>query len=292
MADHRERPDRLDAPQTPWEDGSTMTDHDRDPGPADRATGGRAPGGTHENVDRLGGTGGTTGDGTSDGTSDGTAGGTARPEPPPVDVRAELLKGLGGPSGMVYSALPVVVFAAAVPFVSLLVAIGGSIVVALLLAGFRMWRGEELMPAMGGVIGVVVAGGVAALTGSANDFFLVGIWLALAAAVVTLASLVVRRPLTGVIWNAVHGNTHPWRQDRPTLRAHDLATLAVTAMFAARFAVQQWLYMADSTTGLAIADTVTGFPLTALAAVVVIWAFRRSTKRLAKPAEAPDAPRA
>jgi hypothetical protein len=51
----------------------------------------------------------------------------------------------------------------------------------------------------------------------------------------------------------------------------------------ARFAVQQWLYLADSTTGLGIARVAMGTPLTILAALVVVWAFRRSTKRLVRP---------
>ena len=197
-----------------------------------------------------------------------------------VDVKQAVLDGMGGPSGMVYSALPVVGFAAAVPFTTLATAIGIAIAAAVALGALRMWRGEKLMSAMGGVFGVAAAGGVSAATGSANDFFLIGIWASLVGAVVTLASLVVRRPLTGMIWNAVHGGTHDWRADRPSRRAHDLATGAVAAVFAGRYIVREWLYRADSTTGLAIADTVTGFPLTILAAVVVVWAFRRATRRL------------
>ncbi|MBR8741208.1 DUF3159 domain-containing protein [Nocardiopsis sp. MG754419] len=209
----------------------------------------------------------------------------------PVDLKQEVLKGMGGPSGMVYSTLPVVLFAMAVPFLPLSMAVGVAVVVALALGVFRLWRGERLATAMGGVIGVAAAGGIAAMTGSANDFFLIGIWVSLAGAVVMLVSLLARRPLTGVIWNAVHGGAHPWREDRPSLFVHDLATFAVTAVFAARFGVRQWLYLADSTTGLAIADTVTGFPLTVVAALVVIWAFRRTTKRLVRPAGTPDGSR-
>ncbi|WP_081620598.1 DUF3159 domain-containing protein [Nocardiopsis potens] len=243
------RRDRTDppsstGPHTRWEDAATVTDDDR-AGAADAA-----------------------------GPGDGR----------PVDVKQAVLDGMGGPSGMVYSALPVAGFAAAVPFVPLPAAIGAAIAAAGALAVFRMWRGEAFMTAMGGVFGVAAAGGVSAWTGSANDFFLIGIWASLAGAVLTLGSLLVRRPLTGGIWNAVHGGGHDWRADRPSLLAHDLATLTVAAVFAGRFAVSQWLYLADSTTGLAIADTVTGFPLTALAAVVVVWAFRRTTKRLAKSA--------
>ncbi|MFD3687625.1 DUF3159 domain-containing protein [Nocardiopsis sp. NPDC058631] len=206
----------------------------------------------------------------------------------PVSTKQAVLDQLGGTSGMIYTTLPVVVFAAAVPFTTLTVAIVGAIAIAAVLTAFRMWRGEPFMAALGGVFGVAAAGGLAAWTGSANDFFLIGIWASLVGAVITLASLLVRRPLTGVIWNAFHGGTHPWRQDKPSLRIHDLATLAVTAVLAGRFIVRQWLYLADSTTGLAIADTLTGIPLTALAAVVVIWAFRRSTKRLVEDTDTKD----
>jgi len=70
-----------------------------------------------------------------------------------------------------------------------------------------------------------------------------------------------------------------------------MATLAVTAMCAARFAVQQWHCLADSTGWPAVADTVLGFPLTGLVALVLVWAFRRSTKRLVASAGAPAAAR-
>lgn len=51
-------------------------------------------------------------------------------------------------------------------------------------------------------------------------------------------------------------------------------------VFGSPFAIQQWLYVVDSTTGLGVARLVMGIPLTVLAALVVVWAFRRSTKRL------------
>lgn len=200
----------------------------------------------------------------------------------PVDVKKAMLDGMGGPRGMLYSAIPVVVFATAVGFFSLPVTIGLSVAVALAITVFQLWSGKSLGAASGGLIAVVAAGGVTALTGSANDFFLIGIWAALAAGVATLASQVVGRPVTGLIWNAFHGGQHAWREDRPSLIAHQIGTLALTLMFAARFGVSQWLYVVGTTSGLAIADIVLGFPLTALAAVVVVWAFRRTTKRLVK----------
>lgn len=183
---------------------------------------------------------------------------------------------------MVYATVPVVVFAAAVPFFALPVTVAIAIGVAVVFAGVRLVRGEKLLAALSGVFGVAAAGGIAAWTGSASDFFLIGIVAALAGAVVTLVSLVVRRPLSGVVWNAVHGGGHAWRADRPSLRAHDIATAAVAVVFTVRFVVKEWLYLENATGWLAFAKIATGTPLTVLAALVVVWAFRRSTKRLVK----------
>lgn len=191
-----------------------------------------------------------------------------------------VLDQMGGPMGFVYSTIPVVVFITANAFLSLPVTIGIAIAVGLGLTVFRLVRGERFATAAGGLAGLAVAVALVAWTGSARDFFAIGIWVSLAGFVVTLGSVLVRRPLTGVVWNLVHGGTHAWRADRVVLRVHDVATLAAALVLGSRFAVQQWLYLADSTGALGIARIAMGTPLTVLAALVVFWAFRRSTKRL------------
>ncbi|MDI2028868.1 DUF3159 domain-containing protein [Saccharopolyspora sp. TS4A08] len=206
----------------------------------------------------------------------------------PTDVKQALVDGVGGPMGMLYTALPVVVFVTAVPFLPLMVAIGVALAAALVLTGVRVLRGERLSSALGGVIAIAAAGGVAALTGSAKDFFLIGIWASLAGAVVVLASMLVGRPLTGVIWSLFHGGGNTWRRNRSALRAHYLASLAVLAVFAARFVVKEWLYLEDATGWLAFAKIAMGTPLTALAALVVLWAFRHTTKVVESMASPPQ----
>lgn len=193
-----------------------------------------------------------------------------------------VLDQVGGVAGFVYSTIPVIVFVAANAFLGLPLAIGTAVVAGLVLFGFRLLRGEKFATAIGSLLGVAVAAALVALTGSARDFFAIGIWVSLAGFVVTVGSVLARRPVTGVIWNLLHGGEHDWRADRPVLRAHDLATLAAALVLGARFAVQQWLYVADDTTWLGIARVVMGVPMTVLAALVVIWAFRRSTKRLVR----------
>ncbi|GLZ52781.1 DUF3159 domain-containing protein [Actinomycetospora sp. NBRC 106378] len=190
------------------------------------------------------------------------------------------LEQMGGVQGFVYSTIPVIVFVTANAFLSLPITLAVSLAAGLGLTILRLVRGEKVASAVGSLLGVGVAAAVVAFTGSARDFFVIGIWASLAGFVVTAGSLLARRPITGVVWNLVHGGTHAWRTDRRVLRAHDLATLAAAVVFGARFVIQQWLYLADATGGLGIARVVMGTPLTVLAAVVVVWAFRRSSKRL------------
>ncbi|MER5438474.1 DUF3159 domain-containing protein [Streptomyces sp. NPDC002790] len=196
-------------------------------------------------------------------------------------AQQKLLDQLGGTKGMVYSAIPVAAFVGANAALGRLpLAIGVALAVALLITVWRMARGEPFTAAAGGLFGVAAAGGVSAWVGSAGGFFLIGIWASCAGAVLLAASLLARRPLTGLLWNALHGNRHPWRHDRPSVLAHDVATATLTVLFGARFGVQLWLYENGSTEWLALAKVGMGVPLLALALLVVFWAFRRSTKRL------------
>ncbi|MFD4785805.1 DUF3159 domain-containing protein [Streptomyces sp. NPDC058459] len=196
-------------------------------------------------------------------------------------ARPSPLEQWGGTSGMIYMTLPVIAFVVGNAVAGLYGAIIAAMVVALGVAVVRLARKESVAPALNGLFGVAVAAGISLWTGSAKNYFLLGIWLSLAGAVVLTASVLVRRPLAGLLWNAVTGKGSAWREDRVCRRYYDIATLTLAAVFAARFVVQQWLYDSDETGWLGFAKIVMGYPLLGLALLVVAWAARRSTKRLA-----------
>ncbi|MGC5311486.1 DUF3159 domain-containing protein [Micromonospora zamorensis] len=206
--------------------------------------------------------------------------GSARPDDAGQATNSTIMDQVGGVSGFVYSTIPVVVFVTANALLPLLIAVAVAVATGLALVAFRLLRGERLVSAVGSLLGVAVAAGIVAWTGSARDFFVIGIWASLAGFVLTFGSVLARRPLTGVVWNVLHGGKHAWRSDRAVRVAHDVATLAAALVLGSRFAIQQWLYLADNTGGLGAARVVMGTPLTVLAALVVVWAFRRSTTRL------------
>jgi hypothetical protein len=204
------------------------------------------------------------------------------PEPDAVDAPAPrnptLLDQMGGMSGIVASGVPVVVFVVAQAVAGNLVAsIVAAVASALLVAGWRLTRGEAVQPALSGLLGVAVCAFVAWRTGEARGFFLLGIWTSLIYGGVFLLSVIVRRPLVGVIWHLVNGEGQAWRRDVAVRRAFDIASLAWVVVFGARFVVQRWLY--DSVyadTWLGWVRIAMGVPLAAVAAAVTVWAVRRS----------------
>ncbi|WP_228714050.1 MULTISPECIES: DUF3159 domain-containing protein [Prauserella] len=191
-----------------------------------------------------------------------------------------MLEQMGGVSGLIYSSVPVIVFVLANSLFDLPVAIWSAVGSAVLITILRIVRKEPLQPAISGFFGVAIAAFIAYRTGSAKGFFLFGIWASLVYCAALVLSVVVRWPLAGVVWSYLNGSGMAWRKDKHSRLGYDIATLALAAVFAARFVVQRWLYEEDYTGWLAFAKIAMGYPLYGLALLVVVWAVRRSDKRL------------
>jgi hypothetical protein len=192
-----------------------------------------------------------------------------------------ILEQMGGISGIVYSTVPVVVFAIAYTASSLRPALVASVGVAVAIAVLRLIRREPLQPAISGLFGVGIGALIAHHTGQARDFFLLGIWYSGVLAVVFTVSMVVRWPLAGVIWHAINGDGQSWRADRVLRRAYTFATALWAVMFALKFGSQQWLYSANQPTWLAVAR-LAGYALTAISILGTLWAVRRAKARMAE----------
>jgi hypothetical protein len=205
-----------------------------------------------------------------------------RPEPAEEEKEQTLLEQMGGISGLVYSSIPVLVFVLLNSIFGLTVAIWGSLGSAAAITVLRVVRKEPLQPAISGFFGVGIAAFIAYRTGSAKGFFLFGIWASLVYGSVFLVSILVRYPLVGVIWGFLNGHGMGWRSDRKAVFAYNVATLTWVLVFAARFIVQRWLYDEDQTGWLAFARLAMGYPLTAIALVVTVWAVTRAGHRVKK----------
>ncbi|MFI9404451.1 DUF3159 domain-containing protein [Nocardia sp. NPDC052316] len=207
---------------------------------------------------------------------------TEQIEPPvaldPAEAAAEqtLLEQLGGFSGLISSTVPVVVFVPVNSFAGLTAAIWAALGVAALILVWRLFRRSPLQPAVSGFLGVGICAFIAYRMGEAKGFFLFGIYTSLVYAGVFLVSMLVRWPLVGVIWGVLNGHGTDWRSDQRVQRLYYFATAAWMVVFGARYLVQSQLYDTDRTGWLAFARIAMGWPLTAVALAVTVWAVRRA----------------
>src|SRR3977135_1865422 len=171
-----------------------------------------------------------------------------------------MLEQMGGISGLIYSSVPVLVFVLANAMFGLQVGIWSAVGSAVAITVLRVVRKEPMQPAISGFFGVALAVFIAYRTGSAKGFFLYGIWASLVYCGLFVGSVVIRWPLAGGIWNLINGPGHAWRKDKPSRLGYDIATLAMAAVFGARFIVQRWLYNADYTGRAGFAQIATGHP--------------------------------
>ena len=190
---------------------------------------------------------------------------------------------MGGVSGLVAGAVPTIAYVATNAIAGLTAAVTVAVGAAVGLIVLRRVRRQSIQPAVSGLLGVAVAALIAFHTGSAEGYFLPGIWVSLVMAVVFTGSVLVRRPLVGVGWNLLTSTSvarTSWRADRTTRHAFDVATLTFAAVFAAKYVVQDWLYDAGSVGWLAVARLAMGYPLLAVALAVTYWAARVAKGRL------------
>src|SRR4051794_32900882 len=110
-----------------------------------------------------------------------------------------VLDQLGGWRGMIDATLPTVAFIVANAFGGLRVGIWTALGVAVLVFLLRLVRRESIQQGISGLIGVGIAVAIAAVSGQARDFFVLGILRNAAIGVVLLGSIAVRWPLIGVI---------------------------------------------------------------------------------------------
>jgi Protein of unknown function (DUF3159) len=110
-----------------------------------------------------------------------------------------VLEQLGGWRGMVDATLPTIAFIVANSLDGLRTGIWAALGAAVLVFLLRLVRRETVQQAVSGLFAVGIAVAIAAFTGQARDFYVPGIIRNAGLAVVLVGSVVVRRPLVGVI---------------------------------------------------------------------------------------------
>lgn len=196
-------------------------------------------------------------------------------------LRPMIIESIGGWRGMIDSGLPVVVFVAANAAAGLSAGIWAALGAGVLLCILRLLRRQSPQQAVGGLFGVAIAAFIAWRMGEARGYFLLGIWRNAVYGGIFLISVLIRRPLIGVIWEFLEGHGADWRRDAHLRRAYYVTTLLWVGVFAARVIVQRSFYNRDETGWLGVTSLIMGYPLYAAALGATFLLVRRA-KRLAR----------
>ncbi|WP_224392674.1 DUF3159 domain-containing protein [Pseudonocardia sp. ICBG1293] len=197
---------------------------------------------------------------------------------PAATLGAAMRTGLersGGVLGILLAATPAVAFVLADAAGGLSWAFVALAVTAPVTFGVRLARRESLR---GAVVGLAVAGvcaAVAGFSGEARAFFLLPTLVPAALGVLFLGSVLVRRPVTGTLFNRLAGGPDDWRDHPRLLRVYTVSTLAGAALHALNLTLRALAYLADQPAVLA-ALGVGAVPVFAALAAATLVAARRA----------------
>lgn len=192
-------------------------------------------------------------------------------------------------SGAVAAALPALVFVGCDVVGSLRIGLVAAGVAALAIVGWRAARRQSLKQPIAGAVVVAVGAAVVLLTGEARGFFLLPAIFPFVVTAVCVATLVARRPLTGLILNRICGGPPDWHLHHELRRVYARTTLACAVVDAVNAAIQLVFYARSDTLVLAVAHVATGPVFAAIVAVTITGARRavgRTHERTDSPARA------
>ncbi|MBT8165549.1 MAG: DUF3159 domain-containing protein [Acidimicrobiia bacterium] len=176
------------------------------------------------------------------------------------DIRSELSDLFVGDRTLGDSFAPPLLFVAANALWSLGVAAAVAVAAGVLVAFWRIRKGQQVVYALAGIGAVGFAAFLALRSGRAESYFLPGIVAALGWAGAAFVSILVKRPLAG--WSSWAFRRWPrswyWRDDvRP---AYSRVSWIWFWYFAIRGLVQAWLFVQEQPEVLALWKTLTSWP--------------------------------
>lgn len=183
-----------------------------------------------------------------------------------------------GDGGIADAVIPPVIFLLINQFLGFEYAMWSALAMALIITALRLFRGQSWLYALGGLGTVVLAILASKLLGQAQGYFLPNLATDVLLTLALVFSVIVRRPLVALTSRL----TRRWPLDwywHPRVRpAYTEVTLAWVVFFALRLLLKIMLFRAANAEGLALFNTLTGWPaniiLLALSYIYGTWRLR------------------
>ena len=173
--------------------------------------------------------------------------------------------------------LPPIIFLLINGLVGFQAAMWSALILSAGIAILRIVRKQSLTYALAGVGSVAVAIGLARYLGKSEGFFLPGLISGSMTLLLTILSLVIRRPM--VAWTSYIARRWPldWYWHPQVRPAYSEVTFAWVIFFTARLLLQFALFENQDVNSLALTNFVTGWPATIL---LLIFSYLYGTWRL------------
>ena len=199
---------------------------------------------------------------------------------------AVLLGAVGGIRGLIEAILPGLGFLVLYTITKdLFWSVLAPLVIAVVFIGVRAIQRQAVTPGITGAVGIGLSAGLALVTGNISNNFLLGFGINGVAVLALVISLLVRRPLVGVIIGLLTGDEH-WRHDPAKLRIAYVTSVLWLLLSGLRLAVQVPLYVAELPDALAATKLLMGVPLY-LGLLWVTWMLVRTAWQPADEDETP-----
>jgi len=175
--------------------------------------------------------------------------------------------------------LPPILFLLVNGLVGFQAAMWSALALSVVIATMRIIRKQSLIYALAGVGSVAVAIGIAWFLGKLEGFFLPGLMSGSMILLLTIVSLVIRRPM--LAWTSYIARRWPldWYWHPQVRPAYSETTFAWAVFFGARLLLQFTLFENQDVNSLAVVNFVTGWPATIL---LLVFSYLYGTWRLAK----------
>lgn len=191
----------------------------------------------------------------------------------------ELRTVFAGRNSFLDAILPPILFLLVNGLAGFQAAMWSALAVSVIIAAMRILRKQPPTYALAGVGGVAIAIGIAWFLGKSEGFFLPGLISGSMTLLLTIISLVLRRPM--VAWTSYLARRWPldWYWHQQVRPAYSETTFAWAIFFAARLLLQYSVFQSENVTSLAVTNFITGWPATIL---LLIFTYLYGTWRLAK----------
>ena len=191
----------------------------------------------------------------------------------------ELRTVFAGRNSFLDAILPPILFLLVNGLVGFQAAMWSALLLSIIIAAARIIRKQPLLYALAGVGSVGIAIGIAWFLGKSEGFFLPGLISGSMTLLLTVVSLVIRRPM--VAWTSYIARRWPldWYWHDKVRPAYSEVTFVWAIFFAARLFLQFSLFQNENVNSLAMTNFITGWPATIL---LLVFSYLYGTWRLAK----------